>query len=203
MKIQNEIYTIYLNGSQSLYPKNIFDIQSIEQLKGIVNYNSETQLFYRGEFNSKVLSVLGKYIIQVIDNGSFASEKLFKIFMELCQNISFYSDERSKVETKEGIGIVFISYTNDQYHIQTGNIISNSDLEKISDKLKLIDSLDHQGLRELKRQQRHLERGEKGTANVGLIQVALTSEYPLIYNFNRINDENSFFSITASVNSSR
>jgi hypothetical protein len=201
MKMQNEIYTIYLNGSRPLYPENIFEIESIQQLKEKVKFNSETQLFYRGVFNSKVLSVLGKYILQVIDNGSFASERLFKIFMELCQNISFYSAEKSKVERKEGIGIVYISYTNNQYHIHTGNIISNSDLDKISDKLKLIDSLDHQGLRELKRQMRHLARGEKGTANVGLIQVAITSEYPLMYNFNRVNDENSFYSITATINS--
>lgn len=201
MRISNELYNIYQHGNQRLFPENIFEIENIEQLKEVVDLNSKIQLFYKGVFNSKVLSVLGKYILQGIDNGSVVSEKLFKIFIELSQNISFYSAEKSNDELKEGLGIISISYEDNHYLLSAGNIIDNSDMVKLTDKLKLIETLDRQGLRDLRRQRRHLERGDKGTANVGLIQVALTSENPLNFNFKRINDEYSFYSLLVTVNS--
>jgi len=201
MNIKNDLYNIYLQGNQNLFPENIFDIENIDQLKDEVNLRSGTRLFYKGVFNSKVLSILGRYVIQVIDNGSIISESLFKIFIELSQNISFYSGEKSQGESKEGSGIISISYIDNSYHILTGNIISNTDMKKLTDKLNLIGSLDYQGLRDLKRQQRNLERGNKGTANVGLIQVALNSKNPLNYHFDRINDGYSFYSLLVIVNS--
>lgn len=200
MILPDELYNIYLEDNQKLYPQNIFDVDSIEQLKSRLITGSKTLLFYKGVFDSKVMSVLGRYILQVIDSGTFVSEKLFKIYMELAQNISFYSGEKSNAETKEGIGIISIHFENNRYYLQTGNIIRNSDVEEIEKKLKLINTLDHLGLRELKRQQRHRERGDKGTANVGLIQVAIISENSLSFYFNRINDEFSFYSLVATVN---
>jgi hypothetical protein len=201
MKIPDKLYNLYLRGSENLYPENIFKFDDPVQLKDEINSNNETQLFFKGTFDGKTLSVLGKFILHVIDNGSAVSEKLFKIYIELAQNISFYSSEKGDTGKKEGIGLIYIRYRENRYQLLACNIIGKLDEEKVRARLEIIEKLDRFGLRDLKRKQRHLQRGERGTANVGLIQVALTSENPLIFDYHPINDKLSFFSLMATVNS--
>jgi len=162
--------------------------------------DKEIQLSYTGPFDSKVLSVLGDYISEIIGKDSIAGQKLFRIFIEMAQNISFYSDEKSLTNQKIGIGTIIIRDVQNKLFLHAGNMINNKDVVEIIEKCEIINSLDRAGLREFKRKQRNLPPGERGTANVGLIQVALTSENPLKFETTRVDENQSFFSIIITVN---
>jgi hypothetical protein len=160
----------------------------------------EIQLAYTGPFDYKVLSVVGGYISEIIGKESVPGQKLFKIFMELAQNISYYSDEKSLTNNMVGVGTIIIRDVDNKLYMHTGNIIKSESAEEIIEKCEIINSLDRAGLREFKRQQRNLPPGDRGSANIGLIQVALTSENPLKFETTRVNDNQSFFSILVTVN---
>lgn len=157
---------------------------------------------YRGPIDDKILQAIGYYIDGVLSKDPRAGKKIFKIFIELAQNISYYSAEKSifSKEVKEvGSGMVLIGESLDSYTFVTGNLVKNEDIFAIIDKSEIINSLDREGLREYKREQRKLPHGPKGGAHIGLIQVALTSAHPLDIEVHPIDDEHSFFSIAVKI----
>ncbi len=168
------------------------------------NFADNIQLSYKGPFTNNILATLGNYIKYVFAENPKASKKLFGIFIELCQNISFYSAEKNHFyqqnnNSNSGIGTLVIAEYDDYYALSTGNIVKNIDVIPIIEKCELINSLDRQGLRKYKREQRNLPPGERGGAHIGLIQIALTSANPLDFEVTIIDDEYSFFAITVKV----
>jgi len=156
---------------------------------------------YKGPIDEKILQAIGSHIESILSKHPKAGKKVFKIFVELAQNISYYSAEKSIYkESKEiGSGMVLIGESEDSYTFVTGNLVKNEDVFSIIDKSEIINSLDREELREYKREQRRLPHGPKGGAHIGLIQVALTSDNPLDIEVTPIDDHHSFFSITVKI----
>jgi len=173
---------------------NKFDLFKYHSL-----FNQNVQISYKGPFDSNVLSVLGNYIEFTIGKNPKASKKIFNIFIELAQNIAHYSAEKNLFGVDAGVGSLVISEYPVFYGFSTGNIVKNEDIIVIIEKIELINSLDRDQLREYKRKQRNLPQREKGNANIGLIQVALTSANPLDIEVTLIDDKYSFFAITVKV----
>jgi hypothetical protein len=157
---------------------------------------------YKGPIDEHILHAIGSHIESVLSHNPKAGKKIFKIFIELAQNISYYSAEKSiyKASKEIGSGMVLIGENEHSFTFVTGNLVKNDDIFSIIDKSEIINSLDREELREYKREQRKLPHGPKGGANIGLIQVALTSENPLDIEVTPIDDDHSFFSIAVKVN---
>ncbi len=163
-------------------------------------FEKNVQLFYKGIFDKNILAAIGSYIKSIIAFNPTISRKLFSIFIELAQNISYYSAEKTIFEGKEvGIGSVLITEDETLFEFASGNIVQTEDVDALIEKCDLINSLDRDSLREYKRQQRKLPQGPYDGAHIGLIQVALTSENPLDINISRIDDTYSFFSIIVKI----
>jgi len=169
---------------------NLFDYHHI--------FQNEVLLSYKGPFDSIVLSVLAKYIELLVEKDANASRKMFKIFIELAQNISSYSSE---VRPSDGakIGQLAIGETPDHYSLVTGNLISNSDVVPVIEKCEIINSLDRDALRKYKVEQRNLATSMEHS-HIGLIQVALTASQPIDLEVVHIDDEFSFFTVSVKVN---
>ena len=162
-------------------------------------FSKEIQISYKGPFDKHVLSVIGNYIKVIVGKNAVVSKKIFKIFIELAQNISYYSAEVSRIDKDTGVGILVIRENEDKIFLHSGNSVDSEDVFPILDKCEVINSLDREELRAYKREQRNLPRGLQGGAHIGLIQVALTSANPLDIKVTPINDEYSFFSVTVTV----
>lgn len=165
------------------------------------NLGDNINISYKGPFNSHILSFVGEYIKLIINNNPKASKKLFKIFIELAQNIAYYSAEVDELfEGKEdGVGVVAIGEFEEYYTLHAGNLIHKQHAQVLEDKCNYINSLDKDSLREYKRTQRNLPQNAKDGANIGLIHSALTSDNPLIYKLSPVNEEHSFFALTITV----
>jgi len=134
---------------------------------------------YQGIFDNLVLSILAQNLEQKLGHLK-SSKKLFKIFLELAQNVSFYSSERTNSD-QMGIGIFMIKEQLDFFNIATGNIATDEQARNIEKHINHINSLSREELRNFKRERRKMPHGKKGGANIGLIQVALTSENSLSF----------------------
>ncbi len=162
----------------------------------------EVLISYKGPFDKEVLTVIGSYIKIILGKNPMASKRIFKIFMELAQNVSYYSTERNILEkhAKSGIGTLAIIEQNDNYTFHTGNEITNNSIIEVIEKCEIINALDKNGLREYKRKQLRLPDGVFGGANIGLIQVALTSMHPIEFKAVPIDDKISFLGLTVRIN---
>jgi len=167
-------------------PMQITDLQ--------VLWNENIHLSYKGPFEETILITLGNYIKNNLNPGN----RFFSIFIELAQNIAYYSADTTKIQnTKEpGTGMIMIGDFGEHYALITGNIIRNQDIIPLIEKCEIINSLDREGLRKFKREQLRLPRGAKGGAHIGLIQVALTSANPLEFSVHPIDENTTFFSLS-------
>ncbi len=158
---------------------------------------------YKGPFTGQILKDIGEYISDNLQPNAKASKKLFKIFIELAQNISYYSAEANRIGnkiTKYRVGSVVIGELDNHYFMTTGNRVSNKSVSILSEKCDYINSLQREDLRKYKREQRNMDESEFGGANIGLITVALTSDNPLDVEVEKVDDSNSFFSLTVYIN---
>ncbi len=176
------------------------EIKSDTNNSGSDNY-MRTIISYSGPFDAQVLSVIGENIEYSLASNPKVSRKIFKIFIELAQNISFYSFERQVTDegTMFGSGVLMLREYKDYYSFSTGNMISNKAVLPIIQKCEAINILDRENLRIYKRKLRNMPSGVPGGGNIGLVQVALTADYPLEYSVVSIDEQKSFYTLNVRI----
>lgn len=160
-------------------------------------------LSYKGPFLDEILSKLSDIIRETFTQDPVLSRKLLAIFIEMAQNVYYYSGENISISDKKyGVGYVLVSQESDSmFKFTTGNYIPSPNVNSMIDSCEKINSLDRDGLRQLKREVRSSEPGSENSkgAGIGLIQIALTSSEPVEYEIIPIDDEKSFFFITIKI----
>ncbi len=164
-------------------------------------FNEDLLMFYKGPFNNKILAGIGSYIREIMADQPELSYKVFSIFIELAQNISYHSEELPTFinDRAAKFGTLMIEDTKDGISISAGNFIKNQDIDYIHNQIEKVNSLDNDGLRKFKKEMRKLERGEHGEANIGLIQIAITAAAPVHLEAVPIIENYSFITITTTI----
>jgi len=157
---------------------------------------------YTGPFDGQVLSMFGKNIEHSISANKSLNKTIFKVFIELAQNVSYYSEEKEHTKKGEdsGVGTFIIQNFKDYYYFILGNPINEKHREILADKCLKINSYDREGLRAYKRELRKLPAGKRGTGNIGLVQAALLSRNPLDIAFINIDSSKSFYVVAVKIN---
>ncbi len=170
----------------------------------LTNNDGHTIISYKGPFDAQVLSVIAENIEYSLSSDPRVSRKIFKIFIELAQNISFYSLERLRTDSGAmfGAGVLILREFDEHYSFATGNMIKNTSVLPLIQKCEAINILEREKLRQYKRKLRNMPSGVPGGGNIGLVQVALTADYPLEYNVVSIDNHRSFYVLNVRVNKS-
>jgi len=179
---------------------NEFD--QIKFLKSNLLDNQIPEYLYSGVFDRQVLTNFRKKVLKITNKDKQAQRKTFYIFIELAQNVSYYSEDRD-LEQDKGKGSLLLGETEKHFFFSIGNFIKNEALSVLEKKCEIINSLDRDRLRELKRTQRNLIPGTNGGAHIGLIMVALTSQKKINIKIEKINDKISFFSIKVEIDKTK
>lgn len=158
-------------------------------------------LSYKGPLTNILLSEFSRDIREKLQSEPVIGKKVFAIFMELAQNVLFYSKEENLFgENRDKVGTLVILNTDEYYRIITGNLVFKKSLPLLEEKCRIINSLDRDALREYKRLLRNSPRGEESKGGgIGMVQAALTSESPLEYEINELLGDYAFFSIAVNV----
>ncbi len=157
---------------------------------------------YKGPIDKVVLNIMGNYIRKLISMHPGAKPKLFKVFIELAQNISQYSSEKIVIGSDEGpgIGSLVMLDEKDNYQFITGNLIRNENINEVVERCQQINKLDKEDLRKLKREHLTAVKEDREGADIGLIQLAITSENPLDIEVMPVDRKNSFITISVTLN---
>lgn len=161
----------------------------------------EILISYHGPFDSNIISQLGKKIRLLDESNPKLSEKIFKVFIELAQNVAFYSAERSNIgdEANTGVGSLVIGQTDEHILFATGNAVNKEDKKILDEKCLIINKLNRDELRQYKRDQRSLLPGTNGTANIGLIMVALLTRQKLDVEFFPYENKQEYFTVQVDI----
>ncbi len=158
-------------------------------------------LAYKGPFYIELISVFGTNIRNLNDVYGNARKKLFKIFIELSQNVSNYSENYHMVNNMQriGVGELFLKESDSKFYFSTKNQVKKSDANILAERCEIVNASDYNRLRDLKREQRLNSPGEKFGARIGLIQAVMLSKNKLEYSIEEIDTNFSHFTLTVKI----
>jgi hypothetical protein len=162
---------------------------------------SKALLSYRGPFYIELISVFGSNVRNYTSEFNNANKRLFRIFIELAQNVSYYSEDYHLVNNENRIGVGELNLVEHESHFTftTKNLVKKSDSKILIDRCNLINSSDQMELRKIKREQRLNSPGEKFGARIGLIQAVMLSQNKLEYFCEEKDNDFSYLSLTVKI----
>ncbi|MBN1949644.1 MAG: SiaB family protein kinase [Bacteroidales bacterium] len=162
----------------------------------------ENLISYHGPINIDLVSFISNYLKQYIKADNSVIGRIYKVLIELIQNVSYYSaDQYSNLRSfGSGIGWFRIDAQNECFTITTGNKILKEHGPILLKNSEEINALDEEALRDLKRKTRSQANIRDIGAHIGLIQTGLITGNNLEIKVEPIDNEFSFLIISASVN---
>jgi len=151
-------------------------------------------LFYKGIMNNNILSVFTRFIETQTMVFPKVTRKINRVLIELAQNISYYSIEKSKFkEENRGVGIIVVKELPNSFLLISGNKIQDRTGQKLLKHCNYINSLNINKLKEFKIQQRIKSGLRENRSNIGLVQVALITSNPIEPEIIKENEVESFY----------
>lgn len=157
---------------------------------------------YKGEINPDLLEAVYSMLENHFEEKNISApvkKKFFQVLIESLQNVLHHQVQPVNSEEITGVqtGFLIKSDKNENYSIVTGNLIKNSSISKLQEKLDKVNRLNSENLKVHYQQAlSKSEFSEKGGAGLGIIEMARKSGHKLQYEFTHINNEYSFFSLT-------
>lgn len=181
---------------------NINEIQNFVETDGIIF------LSFGGFLSQTLISGMTEALEQEAQENDISlgvSTNIFTVFIELSQNMMNYS--KTKMIDDRSIspgGLIIVSKNLDgEYFIDSQNIISIDDKEKIEPKFIDIESLDRDGI---KKRYKELRKSGKNThgkgGGIGFYEIAKRCDN-ISYDFLKINEDKYYFHIKTKINSKK
>lgn len=153
---------------------------------------------YEGPFFIDLLTIFGNHLKILTERDPISQKKLFKIYVELSQNVAHYAEEYIiiKSESKKiGIGELRITESTDEYILTTKNLVKIKDANVLSQRCEIINNSPIDHLKNLKRELRKSSAGYKLGARIGLVQAKLISNNNLDFDIIEKDREYSYFKL--------
>jgi len=150
----------------------------------LIKKDPNSLVSYKGPITPAIIATISDQLRQKVNISKKVAHRLFSVFIELAQNMQYYSSEViSYAKEEEKIGWIQIFEKNDRYELYCGNALEINKVQKLKQHCELINHLNRDGLRKLKRERRKLklDKSKKG-AGIGLVQVAILAGNPLEVN---------------------
>ncbi len=157
---------------------------------------------YRGNFSPEIVADILSFAKKNLDEASDTAKirsKIYYVIGEGIQNITRHHEE-SIIEGEEEWPMVIIHKKLFKYYLSTANLVDSSQHSNLKSRLDKINSLDQDELRDFYRATiMEGKISDKGGAGLGLIEMARRSGNKLLFDFEKINESQSFFYLTTEV----
>ena len=180
--------------------KSIYDLyQTME--------HHNTMLSFKGVITSDLLtSVLSimESKLEHVEKSPKTKKKVYNVLVESLQNLYHHNEDLSSGEGMDFLfsksALLMVSKVNGQYEVKTGNYIRKSDVDSLKKKLDDINSMNKDELRVLyKTILNDGELSDKGTAGLGMIDIARKSGNKLEYDFLPVDKNFEFFCLNVKI----
>jgi hypothetical protein len=125
--------------------------------------------------------------------------RVFSTLVELIDNVANYSPGK-EAEREFGMPVAMIKLIDNIYSITTGNLILNSRIDNLKEKIDIINKYDVEGLKAFYVKSLSGQTiNSDSTGNMGLIEMARKSGSKLDYQFEQVNELYSYYIVTVNV----
>ncbi|MGV6860266.1 MAG: SiaB family protein kinase [Putridiphycobacter sp.] len=163
-------------------------------------------LSFKGMITSELLTTILSIMESKMDSYEEkpkVKRKVFNVLVECLQNLYHHIDGDDidpQVEEFDKSALLMIAKNTDNYQIMTGNYMESKNVEDLKNKLDIVNGMNKEELKAYyKEVLSNGERSSKGTAGLGMIDIARKSGQKLDYYFLDIGDETTFFSLTVKI----
>ena len=161
---------------------------------------------YQGEVTADLVSSVLHMMENKLDGDGEdkkIKKKVFNVMVECLQNVYHHLDAIEATETvsiNDKRALLMIGKEESDYYVITGNYILNDRVEGVRNKLERVNNCDKEELKKLYQDILSKEQlSSKGTAGLGMIDIARKSGQKLGFDFHYVNEMYSFFSLEAKV----
>jgi hypothetical protein len=167
-------------------------------------------IIYSGPLWAEGIDGMAEFLQKRLDMDDMslsASQAVFSVFVEQMNNMLMYSAEKEKREHPEtgsvemASGILVLGSQDKSYYVQTGNVIKNSSIGLLKDRIDFLNTLDKKGLRELYKEQIKTgnDNPESKGAGLGLTEIARRATSKIEYEFIPYGEGLSYFTMYVTV----
>lgn len=158
--------------------------------------NHQKIIEYKGNLSYEEIGVLlNRMTLKLSDLGLNlpAKKKVYSVMVEMLENIYKH---KGNLVSDSFLSKFELEKLNDEFVIESGNIVETSKSITLKEKLDLINSLDDIGLKELyKSTILNDQISEKGGAGLGIINIAKISNRKIDYKFEEISSDLTYFTV--------
>jgi hypothetical protein len=181
--------------------EKVFQGKTISQLERLMAENNVYMIWcghISADVGKEVLSFTETKLAEE-DIETNLRKRVFSILVELLDNVAKYSPG-TDAEKQFGMPVVMIKYADKTYYLTTGNLILNTQIYHLREKIDIINKYDKAGLKEFFIKSLSAQTIESdSTGNMGLIDMARKSGSRLDYQFEKVNELYSYYIITVNV----
>ncbi len=161
--------------------------------------NKEVILSYSGPLKYDTIGQLINLLkekVSVLGIKLVLYKKILLVMIESLENILKYNEhfEKDVLIRQKHLPSFTLERHEDKYIIASGNAVLNEDIPELKEKLKLINSLNSEGLKKLYKST--ITNGQfthKGGAGLGFIEIAKIATEKIVFSFNPINKHYSYY----------
>ncbi len=188
-RIENVELDEPIDGNQSI--KNVKSLNSLLSRRDIL-------LNFNGNFNqNNILSLLSIIKGQLTSRG--IAKKVYYLMVEMLQNISKHGDNMEYYPDGTS-GIFYLGQTESDFVLTSGNFVKNERIEGFKERLDEINEFDDNELNEhfnkILLDQSVVDPQKTG---LGFIDMRLKTNRKIAYDFTKVNDDFSFFTLQTSI----
>jgi len=165
-------------------------------------------LSFKGVFTADLLTSILQIVeskLSYLEESPRIKKKVFNVLVECLQNLHHHIDTSEMIQDRDDLtngrsALLMITIVNGTFYIQTGNYVFNGASGALEDLLKKINSLEKDDLKLY--YQKVLSdgnRSHKGTAGLGMIDIARKSGNKLEYEFLEAGDNHRFFCLNIKI----
>ncbi|DAB38548.1 MAG: hypothetical protein A2023_05790 [Sulfuricurvum sp. GWF2_44_89] len=160
---------------------------------------------FSGFVSEGILFSLGEALKQKMtldETDTNTAKKVFSVFVEQVQNVIRYSSDRIEGDFGKkvalGSGTITVGHDLEKFFIVCSNTVSTADVPLLKERLEILKTMDKEGLKAYyKEKLREEPEAQSKGATIGLIEIARRSSEPIEFDFEKIDEERSFFCLKA------
>jgi hypothetical protein len=158
-------------------------------------------LCFEGPFNIQIISSFAKFLSELTIASHSERKKLYRVFIELTQNVALYSIDRTPLSnnTTIGKGKVYILDEAEEFKCITMNKILKEHAPVLLNNCNEINATPVNILKIKKRELYRLSSFQDTGAHIGLIMIYLFSEHALDFEVIEVSDNEIYFKIIATI----
>lgn len=165
-------------------------------------------LSFKGAITSELLSSVLQIMeskMEDFEESLKTRRKVFNVLVESLQNLYHHIDDFEVEGSLEDVArmksaVFMVARNEGYYNVVTGNFLLNENVEKLTDRITTINTLDRDQLKDYYKSV--LDNGEmsaKGGGGLGFIDIARKSGQKLDFDFTKVDDTYSFFTLIVKI----